>query len=129
MTENQTEKYTIDDVYRWASDVITKEGYGPDFVYRHETEIRCAYVRNGEPSCLVGHMLHDNDVLSLGDLADYNYDGVYSLLDNYDASGRFTVAAIEFMHELQMEQDKGGTTWGTALQAAASWMEYTPPQN
>lgn len=96
-----------------------------DFVYLepgHYTD--CLYEKNGEPSCLVGHMLFNAGV-PVEDL--HRLDNLtHPQIDKFDTSEARVVVpklfdvdekTIEFVAVLQQKQDSG-LSWGDALKMA-----------
>jgi len=116
---------TVDNVLRTMEEVVSE--YGADYVYRTDSSVQCVYVADGEPSCLVGHVLHRLGVptealFHLGDRSGVSQDAkglVHALVrEGYAApvpSSPFGPIAV--LMEAQWRQDTG-STWGEALAAA-----------
>lgn len=95
---------------------------GEDFVYRTRPDQNCVYVRNGEPSCLIGRLFHKWGV-PLENLA--SYDNIYSndagsVGEYFEDNGFFTLeyGVMGFLVTVQGNQDTAYVTWGEALNAA-----------
>lgn len=113
------------------------EEKGADYVYPREldeygdlTEDSCLYVKNGAPSCLVGHALHSLGV-PLEALSANEGAGAAALLDYLEIDGFVTFEKGEADEEgyrglskvqslvfyAQAKQDTG-TPWGESLNVA-----------
>ncbi len=112
--------YSVETVAKWAKDVIAKDGYGSDYRYRAYHD-QCAYVDDDGASCIVGHMLLDNGVLTEEQLLREPNSSVGVLLEELDIADEFTPEAERFMRALQIRQDdENQYTWGEALDYARS---------
>lgn len=104
------------------------EEYGEEFVYQRNTDPdagpACAYVRGGEPSCLVGKFLANVGVpLERLERADYfGGDSARELLASLCDEGalQYEPRAGWMLSAAQNVQDSG-CTWGEALKMAASY--------
>lgn len=101
------------------------EEFGENYVYDRGERDRCDYVREGEPSCLVGKFLAAQGV-SLERLEKADTSGVFSdglsageLLEQLRKEGviQITPGVLRFLGDLQGRQDFG-TPWGEALKLA-----------
>lgn len=97
---------------------------GEDYVYPQPEGI-CEYVREGEPSCIVGRFLHAVGVpLERLAKADSETHGggiaAYDLLRKLEVEGVVTFSGGDILHALaqaQLSQDDG-RTWGFAVSRA-----------
>lgn len=99
------------------------EERGEDYVDRDaviEGGGGCVYVRNGQPSCIVGTALAIAGVPA----GDMNYPrlGVIGLVGRLSGRGiaGFSSGATGVLREAQLAQDSG-KPWGDALAAAKEW--------
>lgn len=92
-----------------------------EFVYRDTSKgdwSQCVYQKDGEPSCLVGHLLHRLGVTveMLSDFDGWGYCAVTAILD-LRAQGlmEFDQRSELLLSLVQRKQDNG-ITWGAALE-------------
>lgn len=113
-------KLTDQDVINTLAEIVSE--YGDDHVYEAPMD-RCVYVHGGQPSCLVGKMLHKVGI-PLEKLEKFDLDNgtpaamaISCLMqaDVIDVSSE----AIQALSEVQSTQD-AGYPWGVALQSAKS---------
>lgn len=88
------------------------EEFGENYIYKQEEReaheiVNCRYRENGNPSCIVGHVLDRAGV-------EYNPDWDY---DDLAASGLPLPDSVRGALTLAQEVQDGGMTWGTALNA------------
>lgn len=127
-----TEKPTIDAERALSLMERAVEKMGVDYTYPAgdpDGSINtCVYVRDGEPSCLVGHALFiaGIDIDALADLDTYSETDVSTLARGNEEVGQEPVLprlavlsgdAVEVFQTAQMDQDQG-RTWGEALSHA-----------
>lgn len=104
------------------------EEFGADYVYPQGENGKCDYVRDGEPSCIVGHVLAkvgvpierlkaaDGAIMGGGMAAD----ALLGMLHNEGAlQSNGSVRAL--LCEAQYRQDHS-TSWGAAVRAAKHYM-------
>lgn len=101
---------------------VTEEivGEQPRFVYPSGDLGICTYVRNGEPDCIVGRVLHRLG-WTVEELESYDGDGlgttITHLMDHEVLEVEVEPAVYRFLDRLQSEQDCK-TPWGKALEFA-----------
>lgn len=132
----QTENFNRENVLKALADIVDE--YGTDFRYRDPGTARnCMYSENGEPSCLVGHVLarvapgtfkqiaewedECGESCSVLDLGDNDVAGVPLNAD----SERETLLLIDALYYAQCAQDIGNT-WGEAENAARAVLGESP---
>jgi hypothetical protein len=89
-----------------------------DYVYDRGSE-RCLYVKDGQPSCLVGHALVKQG-WPIADVASLDSDGgipIAARTLNRVYPDLVSPNAARIFSRAQIAQD-GGETWGSALNAA-----------
>lgn len=93
---------------------------GEDYRYMQDATGGCQYVRDGAPSCIVGHALHEAGV-DLDLLAAYDRREGGMLIGRVIREGihgyEFTEGAIRLLRFAQGKQDDG-VLWGTAVNSA-----------
>ena len=107
---------SYDDTLGLLREVIAEKG--EDYVYDSpiEPRSRCLYVHDGQPGCIVGHVLHRAGV-SVEGLAGVED---WTPLDHEvvpQFCGWAAEPALELLAAVQVEQD-AGATWGEALRRA-----------
>lgn len=97
---------------------------GADFAYSdseaYEELEACVYAYDGKPSCIVGRFLVESEGYSTSTLADnegVNAQGILEAL-GYNMLDDQTSLASCWLLRLQEQQDRLGTTWGDAFDAA-----------
>lgn len=118
--------YTYDETLAELRKIVAEKG--EDFVYYgnpdDQDDISCYYVKDGQPDCIVGHLL-----VNLGvelELLDHN-DGigqgfartVLADLKNYVS---FDEKTVSLLAAAQIYQDRH-ETWGESLQKAVKYAE------
>lgn len=109
--------------------------YGEDTVYEkvplnvggtiiYSQGVGCRYQVNGQPSCLVGHVLARAGV-STEALEDMDASGL-SIINSYAAVGDTDARAV--LQAAQSAQDTGAT-WGEALKNAKAMYERITAKN
>lgn len=94
--------------------------YGEGYVYKKEEReeeawpVKCRYQENGEPSCIVGHVLN-----RLGVEYDPRWDEGSQSAQDIIPEG----AVQKALQAAQSRQD-GGNPWGRALKAYKEALEY-----
>lgn len=101
---------------------------GEDYVYEHWSG-SCDYARKGEPSCIVGHVLHALDPEMFEDVASHELDPGSGDL-TFDAVAAdlelpFDSDQITALRNVQAIQDLG-RPWGDSV--AAGWIAYLGEQ-
>jgi hypothetical protein len=122
MTQVPDQRITHEDVLRVMTEVV--EEYGHDHVYQKQPGPRgpkdlCVYIKDGKPSCLIGHVLVRLGV-DVGFLTDRNSSQING--HGFTSSGSnlpWTAEAAQVMQAAQHIQDMGAP-WGEALRAARS---------
>lgn len=117
--------FTKKDVLQAMSEVVAE--VGEDRVYQiPKGAYNCVYTDNGEPSCLIGHVINKLDPEAFRELrrADAAYTGIAALAlqeGGYLPQKFWTKSAMAVASSAQRAQDQGNT-WGEALgQAKSSW--------
>lgn len=102
-----------------AAEVVAE--FGPDYVYENPyrgTDLErstCQYVHDGEPGCLVAHILQRHGV-KLDALEAHEGDDAQGVL--HKVLGIHRESTISgYLNRLQRQQDEGHT-WGAALASA-----------
>lgn len=93
----------------------------PDFIYS-ESDTGCVYVRDGQPSCIVGHAAWRLGIIdaSFEDSVDENRSGVETFLREMGSDGPQDPDywyGVEFLTGVQEKQDEG-TPWAEAVALA-----------
>lgn len=85
---------------------------GEDYLYTSSLE-KCTYVRDGEPSCLIGRVLakHGVPLEVLTEWDECESSGIAVISPNFIED-----RALIILTEVQKRQDQG-STWGAALKA------------
>lgn len=122
--------FTLEDVLRETRAVVIEKG--SDYVYpESEKKLRsfgddkvCQYSHDGNPSCLVGHVIHrlDPDAFQSVMENELRYGAAEAgelMTVNYLPEDFWDDEAEEAMSAAQLAQDKGAT-WGRALFEAES---------
>lgn len=113
---------TLPQVIALTEEIIAEKG--SDYIYKKDERsnntdsVTCAYVENGVPSCIVGHVLAatgltDEQLLEL-EMSGYNIDMGVTTLDFLDCDD----LTLSFLSSLQAAQDIG-QEWGRAYVIAA----------
>lgn len=94
----------------------------PDFVYEPETSefggTKCVYVRDGKPSCLIGHSALEGGFIGIDfEMNRANDLGVDELLRRIGIYDEFDCADLAWLEGAQEAQDTG-QTWGEAIKFA-----------
>lgn len=98
---------------------------GDDYVYEKDSNGGCHYAVNGEPSCIVGHVLHALDPEMFEAVADFEGDYDKSRGDNtfrnvaQSLNLPFHGDQVIALARVQRDQD-AGETWGLAV--AVEWI-------
>lgn len=96
----------------------------PDYVYRGNGAVgklgRCVYVRDGQPSCLIGHALWglgliDATLEQRGSGQGDNTGDIHSLADTLNLD--IDSDSLDWLSQAQYRQDVG-RPWGEAVQLA-----------
>lgn len=97
----------------------------PDYVYKGKgggvgKPGRCVYVRDGQPSCLIGHALWglgliDATLEQRGSGQGFNTGDIHSLADTLKLD--IDSDSLDWLSHAQYRQDVGNT-WGDAVQLA-----------
>lgn len=93
--------------------------YGADYRYGGNDEHPiCTYTRNGQPSCLIGHVLHRHGI-SIADLIGLDETFIVPDIDRVwrDNPDWMSAAAAAVLDVAQAAQDSGHP-WGVALRDA-----------
>lgn len=98
---------------------------GEDYVYTERSNGACVYSLGGEPSCIVGHVLHALDPEMFKRVAEFEADPNEND-DDTSFSSLATRLGLPFeteqrraLQNVQVQQDCG-KTWGSAV--ATEWM-------
>lgn len=92
---------------------------GADYICERPDDI-CVYVKDGEPSCLIGRALMASGLFSLEEVAALDGDitrdvlsvPAYGLLSRFPR--RISAEAVDIFNWAQLEQDSG-RSWGNVL--------------
>lgn len=92
----------------------------PDYIYeRVEGSPNCVYVRDGKPSCLIGHALWNLGLIDIHLPADLNYGGIHRLAPELNIW--LDDAELTWLMSAQSAQDTR-KTWAEAVEyAGPSW--------
>jgi hypothetical protein len=105
---------TLDSAKQAAQEIILE--FGEDYVYEKDELGFCHYMRDGQPSCLVGRIFH-----RLGFPLDILVElegvgpGTMFYRDGWEAGN----GVISFLTDLQINQD-AGRPWGEAYRKACN---------
>ena len=109
------EPMTVDEALKLLEAVVAD--FGEDHVYqRHslaEGGATCRHIHNGEPDCLVGHVLIRSGRFTAEELSDIQT----VRLAAFTYPGRLVDEATHVLVAAQSTQD-AGCTWGVALERA-----------
>lgn len=91
----------------------------PDFVYNRETPLgKCIYVKNGQPSCLVGHALWAVGLIDADTEGfSWNDDEISTVVAQSEWGKQLTDGEVGWLEIVQSEQDSG-TAWRYAVRMA-----------
>lgn len=94
------------------------EAKGQDYVYPRGLGGRCDYSRDGEPSCIVGHVFNylDTELFEKVVRSERHLGFSPQLLAIESIREDLTSAQLHALRKAQSIQDAGGT-WGEALAA------------
>lgn len=119
------EELTYERALELARKIVSE--FGEDYVYPENHKERgasaasapsCMYVHDGQPSCLVGHVLYRHGV-SIKDLVDREFLSAWEVAAGLVASDEKT---RQFLEAVQVAQDKG-TTWNQAVDQGVKFVE------
>lgn len=116
-----SDRLTLERGIELAKEVV---GERPEFVYERERVgdvlLGCTYVRDGQPSCLVGCVMYRAGV-PIEELEGIEGESAYGLLDfliDYAPENQIEKRLLEkFLVDIQYKQDSG-SPWGEALEYA-----------
>lgn len=98
-----------------AMEAVVAEA-GEDFVYTTEDNFySCRYLDDGEPSCIVAHVVATIAPEAVPELKEFEY---LNALDLNLSTVIFDPQAAQFLLSAQSIQDSPGKTWGEALAVA-----------
>lgn len=117
---------TLDLVNKTLDELVAEKG--EDYVYERNEEARCTYVRDGAPSCIVGHLLAKIGV-PIEELAQRETRGAGGMIALLNEAGFLTTAEWPEAHDVehllaavQINQDSQ-IPWGQAVQSARSSLQ------
>lgn len=99
-----------------AMEAVVAEA-GEDFVYTDQKSPVCHYLEDGEPSCIVAHVVAAISPEAVPELGEFEY---LNALDLNLSTVIFDPQAAQFLLAAQSVQDSPGKTWGEALAHAKS---------
>jgi len=115
-----SERLSYDRALELLREVVAE--FGEDYKYPHYPaerlpdgrKLRCFYVRDDQPSCIVAHVLHRagipvQDLVKVEGLGPADTEGTTLFGQWADLLAR------QLLREVQVQQDEG-ETWGNALQ-------------
>lgn len=105
-----------------AMEAVVAEA-GEDFVYTDESHTACRYLVDGEPSCIVAHVVAAITPEAVSELEEFEY---LNALDLNLSTVIFNPQAAQFLYDAQFVQDAPGETWGKALTVAKTNAFLTP---
>ncbi len=126
--------------YKQAVQMAEREVAGrEEFIYFNFASAgvkRCVYVKDGEPSCLVGRILINNHIAPVkffreqSEPGGYNDDAFEDIVPPlwHQFGVEFTDKAERFLKILQSHQDSGHS-WGISLKYAKEYMEKWDSSN
>lgn len=79
----------------------------------------CLYVRQGRPSCLIGHALFRMGLIEAGfEYTDLNSEGIETLAEKwFELDSDQDYATLRWLSEVQVQQDNG-LRWADAVREA-----------
>lgn len=101
------------------TDTIEKvvEEYGRDYVYHREPHLECKYQVNGEPSCLIGHVLERLDI---------PYDPTWEGSEAERVLSRLQAPyAVQYAADQAQQSQDVGEDWGEALDAFTEGLQLS----
>lgn len=114
---------TLNSAYEGLRAVVEEAGEG--FIYRR-VGLRCVYVSDDAPSCLVGRFLHSIGV-PLEELKDADRDIAKSarqLIHHLQGTGVVSAEpGVDAMLHAAQEVQDSGETWGYALRVAEEYLK------
>ncbi len=123
-----TKTVSYQEVLNIAQNVVLE--FGADYVYpRSDGSARsdegCVYFEDGEPSCIVGHVLDRLGVTedSFQDQTSNEFDVYQMVRTEPNLPIEFSPDALRFLREAQMMQDEG-SPWGVAVSHAAKSVQW-----
>ena len=105
-----------------AMEAVVAEA-GEDFVYTDQEHAVCRYLEDGEPSCIVAHVVAAITPEAVSELEEFEY---LNALDLNLSTVIFNPQAAQFLYDAQFVQDAPGKSWGEALAAAKTSAFLTP---
>ncbi|WP_434439740.1 hypothetical protein [Lentzea sp. E54] len=117
MSEQTFPPLTLERARQLAAEVVADKG--ADYVYMPpDGGVRCSYSSSGEPSCLVGHVIHGWNTRLFEELgAKHEGDEV-----DWLPEGWFGPQVQVFLHCIQARQDDS-EPWGDALEFALAMLD------
>lgn len=97
-----------------AMEAVVAEA-GEDYVYTTEAFGPCLYLDDGEPSCIVAHVVAAISPETVPELKSFEY---LNPNDFNLSTVIFDPVACQFLQAAQIVQDQPGKTWGEALASA-----------
>ena len=112
-------EYTYEDVLLSLKEIVHAKGEG--YIYDRSQQHCVYYEKNGEPSCLVGHFLYENELVMAHGIEDYEDNNAETVVGMLEANeiAAFDERATELLQRAQECQD-WGHSWGDSLNTAIS---------
>ena len=112
-------EYHYEDVLLSLKEIVHAKG--ERYVYEKAVDGRCVYYDpdTEQPSCLVGHFVYKEGLLSFDDIAPYEDDNAESMTQQleHDQIAYFDSRSVQLLNIAQELQDQG-RPWGEALDYA-----------
>lgn len=111
-------EYTYEDVLLSLKNIV--HAMGEEYVDPSSRDRSCVYYEgNGEPSCLVGHFLYEQELVMAHDSDKYEDQSAETVVRSLEALdvASFDARSIELLQRAQENQDYG-YSWGESLSSA-----------
>jgi hypothetical protein len=111
-------EYTYEDVLQSLKTIV--HGMGEDYIYPRSVDRSCVYYEgNGEPSCLVGHFLYENELVMAADSDKYEDQSAETVVRALEVMeiASFDARSSLLLQRAQECQDYG-VAWGDSLNSA-----------
>lgn len=110
-------QFTYEDVLQSLKNIVHAKG--EDYIYNNARRTCVYYEKNGEPSCLVGHFLYENELVMAVDAEEYEENDAQSVVWKLGNKG---IAEIDeratYLLQNAQECQDWGHSWGDSLSTA-----------
>lgn len=110
-------QFTYEDVLQSLKHIVHAKG--EDYIYNRARQSCVYYEQNGEPSCLIGHFLYENELVMAVDAEEYEQNDAQSVVWKLEEKGiaQIDERATYLLQNAQECQD-WGHSWGASLNTA-----------